>query len=978
MDLRPLFIFEEHSTAREGQDKSISAKVILPNSVDSTLREACSSRQWKTEKMARRDAAFEAYTGLYYAGLVNEHFLPVGHVDEGADEAYQAIEKRPSLVEVSDQFYPWTFLAQQWGTTTNISALIITVKQEDHIVASMTMLLPQPLPKVADFELYWDANTIFKVSISPSSIELDLTVIAPATQITSLILQSIFQKTMDPGQRDFTALFLPNGVADFSKWVETNTGVVRLDHVCEDDLGEGAGLLRDLTQNRLPYVFRNVMYASIEDLCPDGSMDIDGYSDKIREHREMSFKEALPNGKGPDCERVVNEDTNTETCVLIETTRLAKKVDFLHRPSSQNAKIAKASRVQLLLAQKCEMDRLPFKYSRFAMLVPSILHRVQAALVVDQLCETILSPLQFNDRKLVEAAISAPSAQELTDYNRLEFLGDSFLKFLTSLTMMAKHLRYHEGILAHQKDHIVSNGRLALAAISKGLDQFILTKAFTGLKWRPPYNSELLNDQPSKKREMSTKTLADVVEALIGAAYCDGGPEKALQCLELFLPDVPWSTALGACEILYSVYQVQTVTSNQFDQLEQLISYKFNLKALLIEALTHPSHHGPNTSASYERLEFLGDSVLDNIVTTTAFAHKPSITTHGLHLIRAALVNGNFLGYLCLTLFTTLQRFDPVSDDPKNIRTNKVSYPFYLWQAMRHASPAVREAQQACLARLSFLNDEISETLTAGKFYPWRLFARLEPPKFISDVVESVLGAIYIDTHGSLDICQSFLEHLGLMTYLHRVMQKRTALLHPKEELGQLADREKVRYVLGKEEKEEERRLTCTIIVGERELVRVGDGLSPMEVQTRAADEACKIMRAEGRKARGGRGSGDDDLKGEAVGEEEPGEEEEREVEGVGVGERDERDKITDEDRIDLETEDVERQTAGIEGLRDEERLEDMDVDEQEEEQGKGDDEGQGLKEREVNMEGTDVGEETSRMEGIEDDSDDEYMTADE
>ena len=925
--------------------------------------------------MARRDAAFEAYTGLYRAGLVNEHFLPVGHVDEGVDEAYQAIEKRPSLVEVSEQFYPWAFLAQQWETATNISAFIITVEQGEHIVARMMMLLPQPLPKVADFELYWDANTTFKVSISPNRVEFDLTIIAPATQITSLILQSIFQKTMDAGQSDFTAFFLPTGVADFSKWAKMNTGVVRADHICEDDISDGAGLVRDLMQNRLPYVFRNVRYASVEDLSPDGAMDLGQYSNKVREDLEMGLNEALPEGKAPDGETDLDQDTNMETCVLIETTRLAKKVNFLHRPSSQGSQIAEASKIQLLLAEKCEMDRLPFEYSRFAMLVPSILHRVQAALVVDQLCKTILSPLQFNDRKIVEAAISAPSAQERTDYNRLEFFGDSFLKFFTSLTMMAKHLRYHEGILAHQKDHIVSNGRLALAAIYQGLDQFILTKAFTGLKWRPPYNSELLNHQPPKKREMSTKTLADVVEALIGAAYCDGGPEKALQCLELFLPDVQWSTALSACEILYSVYQVQTARSNQLDQLERLISYQFTLKALLIEALTHPSHHGPNTSASYERLEFLGDSVLDNIVTTTAFAHKPSIATHGLHLIRAALVNGNFLGYLCLTLFTTLQRFDPVSDDPKNIRTNEVSHPFHLWQAMRHASPAVREAQQACLARLSYLKDEITETLTAGKFYPWRLLARLEPPKFVSDIVESILGAIYIDTHGSLAICQSFLEHLGLMTYLRRVMQNHTALLHPKEELGQLADREKVRYALGKEGKEE-RRLTCTIMVGEREVLHVGDGLSAMEVQTRAADEACVILRAEGRRARGGRGNGDDNLEGEAVGEEEEGEQEEKEEEGEGKG--DERDKVADGDRTDLETKDVERQTAGIKRFGDEERSEDMDVDEQEEKQGNSDDEKQGSKEREVNMEGRDVREETSRMEGIEDDSDDEYMTADE
>lgn len=83
------------------------------------------------------------------------------------------------------------------------------------------------------------------------------------------------------------------------------------------------------------------------------------------------------------------------------------------------------------------------------------------------------------------------------------------------------------------------------------------------------------------------------------------------------------------------------------------------------------------------------------------------------------------------------------------------------------------------------------------------------------------------------------------MPYLRRVLDNEIAVLHPKEELGQLADQDKVSYVLGKEGEEGEERLTCTVIVGERPILRVGDGLSTMDVQTKAADEACKILRRE-------------------------------------------------------------------------------------------------------------------------------------
>lgn len=892
VDLSPIFTFEEHFSGRSL--KTISAKVVLPNSVDASLREASSACQWKTEKMARRDAAFEAYAALYKAGLVNEHLLPLGHVDEVVDEAYTAIEKRPSLVEVSEQVNPWLSIAEAWQTLEKLTGSLIKIEHDENIIAEMMMLLPGALPDTAALELHWDAKTTFRVTIKPNAITAGTAITASAAQSTYLILQSIFKGKMDLDRRDFTALFMPYRVSDLSAWIEMNSGVVRADRLCQDDLKGGAGLVRDPTQNGLSYVFRDVRYASLEDIAPDGPMDLDQYETRAQARSNGQINGDLPQSSASD--DIMDQDQNDGdgTCVLIEMTRLPKKVDFLHRMPAQDAKIGRTSGVQIMLAQRCEMDKIPFKYSQFAMFIPSILHKIQVAMVVDRLCSTILSPLQFEDRGLVTVAISAPSALEPGDYNRLEFLGDSFLKFFTSLTLVAEHLTYHEGILSHQKDHIVSNGTLALAAVRVELDKFILTKPFTGVKWRPTYNHEVLGNQLPKSRDMSTKTLADVVEALLGASYLDRGPEKALKCLEIFLPEVPWSTASRASEILYPVYELKIPSSSHLSQVEQLIGYEFNLKALLVESLTHASHIGPNVSASYQRLEFLGDSVLDNIVTTTAFAHEPPIATQDLHLIRTALVNGNFLGYICLIHSISLHRADPVADDPENVSTIDVTYPFYLWQAMRHASPAVRIAQQSCLSRLESLHDAIPDTLTNGTSYPWSLLARLEPPKFMSDTIESLLGAIYIDTHGSLPHCRSFLESLGLMPYLRRVMNHGIALLHPKEELGRLADREKVKYVLGKEKKEEEEegggnvRLTCAVLVGEREVGRVGDGLSKMEVQTRAADLACTVLRKEGKRAcaegaEGGNG-GDGGMVGTVEVEEAEEEAAEDEEGGGGVG----------------------------------------------------------------------------------------------
>ena len=359
------------------------------------------------------------------------------------------------------------------------------------------------------------------------------------------------------------------------------------------------------------------------------------------------------------------------------------------------------------------------------------------------------------------------------------------------------------------------------------------------------YNGRLAVNQPKRTREMSTKILADVVEALIGASYLSGGSQMAAACLEIFLPDVPWFTALRASQILHRFYEAQIPVSTRVIEAEKVISHDFSLQSIIIEALTHPSHYGPNTSSSYQRLEFCGDAILDNIVITNAFAHNPPLHPHSLHLNRAALGNANFLGFLCLTLSIFINRFEALGNESKKITTIDSSRPFYLWMSMRFASPSIRFAQQDCLARYEIAHTTISSSLAHGNQYPWTALARLEPPKFFSDIVESILGAIFIDTHGSLSECESFLEHLGLMAYLRRVLENDIALLHPKEELGQLADQEKVSYILGKQSAEGAERLTCAVIMGDRQLSRVGDGLSTTEVQTRAADEACNTLRLE-------------------------------------------------------------------------------------------------------------------------------------
>jgi ribonuclease-3 len=82
------------------------------------------------------------------------------------------------------------------------------------------------------------------------------------------------------------------------------------------------------------------------------------------------------------------------------------------------------------------------------------------------------------------------------------------------------------------------------------------------------------------------------------------------------------------------------------DQLEEQIGIKFRNKDLLFEALTHrsylneyPKWHLPHN----ERLEFLGDAVLELIVSGELFKKFPDYPEGQMTVLRAALVNYQIL-----------------------------------------------------------------------------------------------------------------------------------------------------------------------------------------------------------------------------------------------------------------------------------------------------------------------------------------------
>ena len=98
-----------------------------------------------------------------------------------------------------------------------------------------------------------------------------------------------------------------------------------------------------------------------------------------------------------------------------------------------------------------------------------------------------------------------------------------------------------------------------------------------------------------------------------------------------------------------------------FDELERNIQYTFKNKELLTHALTHKSCKKPYNN---ERLEFLGDAVLDLVVGEYLYTKFPTANEGNLSKIRASIVNEK--GFMRLANEISLGKYIMISNAEEN------------------------------------------------------------------------------------------------------------------------------------------------------------------------------------------------------------------------------------------------------------------------------------------------------------------------
>lgn len=502
---------------------------------------------------------------------------------------------------------------------------------------------------------------------------------------------------------------------------------------------------------------------------------------------------------------------------------------------------------------------------------------------------------------LILQALTMSNANDAINLERLETIGDSFLKYAVTSALFLAYPDTPEGRLSHLRSKQVSNFYLYRLGRDKGLGEcMIATKFEPHDNWLPPgyyvpkdlekaliesgipssqWNSANLPDvsklkseadiyaiikertrdlvensnegeqpeaKPSSKPEelrsfvpynlltqqsIPDKSIADCVEALIGAYLISGGKKGALNFMSWLGMDIKINENFGSlCSYRSVLPEAERHLDHflrGFDQFEKNIGYIFRDKGYLLQAFTHTSYYPNRFTDCYQRLEFLGDAVLDYLITRHLYEDPHKHSPGALTDLRSALVNNTifatlavkhdfhkFLLHLSPGLQTICQRFVKIQEENKF----QIADDFYLG----------------------------GEGLSSGSGF-WREDGSLgevedvEVPKALGDVFESIAGAIYLDSGFSLDtVWKVYFRMMGEEI-------KRFSSHIPKSPIRELLELEPETAKFGKPEKlSDGRRVRVTVDVFGKGVFK-GIGRNYRIAKCTAAKCALRALRKTGK-----------------------------------------------------------------------------------------------------------------------------------
>eukprot|EP01083_Nonionella_stella_P075483 205243_1 len=160
-----------------------------------------------------------------------------------------------------------------------------------------------------------------------------------------------------------------------------------------------------------------------------------------------------------------------------------------------------------LIPELCEVFCVPMSCLESLKIIPFVLWSMEQEMRFRQFHQIVGKDL---DESLFRSAITAPYANSVSNYEKLEFLGDRVVNLLCALSIFLKNSDEMSDTLTARLNKMSSNSALSYLAMSHStaIGGFIIDSPFERKKWCPQ------GFQQKRERILSKKTIADVVEAL--------------------------------------------------------------------------------------------------------------------------------------------------------------------------------------------------------------------------------------------------------------------------------------------------------------------------------------------------------------------------------------------------------------------------------------------------------------------------------
>ncbi|TWU71113.1 Dicer-like protein 1 [Metarhizium rileyi] len=393
-----------------------------------------------------------------------------------------------------------------------------------------------------------------------------------------------------------------------------------------------------------------------------------------------------------------------------------------------------------IILEPLTISTLPIDIVVTALTLPVAIYSIESAAIAMDACGLI--DLAVHPPLALEALTQGEENMGMQvgkNYERLEFLGDAFLKMATTVSLFTLIPNNNEFEYHVERMLLVCNKNLFNHAVDRGLQEFVRSRGFDRGSWYPDL---VLRKGKERKRvathRLADKSIADVCEALIGAAYMtepEGKMDLAVKAVTKMVGSkMHTMTKYSDYYDRYISQDWQVMSPRAIEQVtvakvEEALGYKFNSPKLLRSAFKHPSYPYEAEIPNYQRLEFLGDALLDLAIVDFLFRKYPSADPQWLTEHKMAMASNHFFSCLCVQL--GLHRHVLTTDS----------------SVMGHIAGFVQRLETAKRNSMQF-----ADNIPQANFW---LDAE-QPPKALSDILEAIVGAMYEDSKYNFDTTRKF------------------------------------------------------------------------------------------------------------------------------------------------------------------------------------------------------------------------------